>query len=261
VLTKLRKRPPAVGAAAYPERVRSRAIESEQRPEVGDDRSFDTDAAARINAARLAHVAGLGLPIDGRTVLDVGGGPGHLAQFFLERGCEVVSSDGRAENIQRAHELYPGLDARQLDVEDAAAVASLGRFDIVFCFGLLYHLENPILALRNLAAATDDLLLIETMVCDSSKPVVLLDDETLSWNQGLRGLGCRPSPAWVAMALDRIGLHHVYAPTEVPDFPDYVFDWRDDLAWQRDGHPLRCTFVASRRPLESSMLTPLLTNA
>lgn len=260
MLTKLRKRPPAVGAAAYPGRVRTRAIETEQRPDVGDERSFDTAAAGRINAARLAHVAALGLPIDGRTVLDVGGGPGHLAQFFVERGCTVVSTDGRVENTRRARDLYPELDARQLDVEDASAVAALGTFDVVFCYGLLYHLENPLLALRNLAAATRDLLLIETMVCDSTKPVVLLDDETLSWNQGLRGLGCRPSPAWIAMALDRIGLHHVYAPTGVPDFPDYVFEWRDDLAWQRDGHPLRCTFVASRKPLESSMLTPLLTH-
>ena len=51
------------------------------------------------------------------------------------------------------------------------------------------------------------------------------------------GLGCRPSPTWIAMALDRAGMHHVYAPTTRPDFPDYLFEWRNDLAWSRDGHP------------------------
>lgn len=258
MLTKLRKRSELLGAAAYPVRVTARAIESEQRPDEGDERSFDTDAASQINAARLAHVESLGLLIAGRSVLDVGGGPGHLAQYFVQQGCRVVSTDGREENTQRALELYPDLDARRLDVEDTKAVRALGTFEIVFCFGLLYHQENPLLALRNLAATTTDLLLIETMICDSTAPIVLLDDETFSWNQGLRGLGCRPSPAWIATALDRIGLHHVYAPREVPDFPDYRFAWRNDLSWQRHGHPLRCTFVASREPIESPLLADLL---
>jgi SAM-dependent methyltransferase len=259
MLPRLRRQPrPGDAIASYPIAVATRTIEEEERPEDGDERSFDTVPAVEINRARLAHLAGLGLPLDGRSVLDVGGGPGHLAMFFVERGCDVISTDGRSENVRRAKQLYPGLNSRQLDVEDPEAVRALGQFEIVFCFGLLYHLENPLLALRNLVAVTSDLLLIETMICDSTAPVVLLDDETFSWNQGLRGLGCRPSPSWIAMALDRIGMHHVYAPTSAPDFPDYQFEWHDDLAWQRDGHPLRCTFVASRQPLEHNTLVQLI---
>lgn len=59
--------------------------------------------------------------------------------------------------------------------------------------GLLYHLENPIAALRNMAAVCDEFLLIETIICDHSLPVLLLDDETKTYSQGLRGLGCRPT--------------------------------------------------------------------
>jgi SAM-dependent methyltransferase len=238
--------------------VSHRSIAAEMLPEGGDEQSFETEAARQINRARLQHLASLGLPLDGRTVLDVGGGPGHLAQFFVERGCRVVSTDARDENVERARALYPQLDVRLLDVERPDDVAALGRFDVVFCYGLLYHLENPLLALRSLAAATTDLLLLETMVCDAESPVLLLDDETSSWNQALRGLGNRPSPSWVAMAMDRVGMEHVYAPTTRPDFPDYHFGWRNDLAWSREGNPLRCTFVASRLPLDSDRLTPLV---
>jgi SAM-dependent methyltransferase len=241
-----------------PATVARRVIELEQRPPDGDERAFDTEDARAINRARLEHLASLGLPLEGRSVLDVGGGPGHLAQFFVERHCRIVSTDARAENVARARELYPQLDAHILDVEDTEAVRAFGRFDVVFCYGLLYHLENPLLALRNLVGACDDVLLVETMICDSDRPVVLLDDETASWNQALRGLGCRPSPSWIAMALDRAGMHHVYAPTTKPDFPDYLFAWRNDLAWSRDGRPLRCTFLCSRDPIENERLIPLV---
>ena len=41
------------------------------------------------------------------------------------------------------------------------------RFDLCLCVGLIYHLENPIACLRNAAALTRELLLIETQVIDS----------------------------------------------------------------------------------------------
>lgn len=218
---------------------------------------FESDLATAINRARLEHLASLGLPLAGRSVLDVGGGVGHLAQFFAERGCRVLSTDARRENVAHARRLYPSLDARVLDVE-GDDVTTLGRFDVVFCYGLLYHLENPILALRKLAAVCDDLLLLETLVCDSAAPVLHLYDESLSANQALRGVGCRPSPSFIVLALDRAGFEFVYAPAEPPEHPDYRFTWRDNLDVARDGFNLRCVFVASRRRLESDRLAPLV---
>lgn len=177
----------------------SRDLTRESRPEEGGVEGFETPEARAINHARLEHLASLGLAVEARRVLDVGGGPGHLAQFFVQRGCSVVSTDARPENVERLHELYPDLDGRVLDVEIDDA-ASLGRFDIVFCYGLLYHLENPVRALRNIAAVCDHLILLETMVCDSSRSVFCLEDEYLSLNQALRGIAHRPSPSWVALA-------------------------------------------------------------
>jgi hypothetical protein len=56
----------------------------------------------------------------------------------------------------------PEAEVREADVEEG--LDHLGRFDAVFCYGLLYHLEIPMLGLRNMASVCDHLLLIETMV-------------------------------------------------------------------------------------------------
>jgi hypothetical protein len=71
-----------------------------------------------------------------------------------------------------------------------------------------------------MAAVCDDLLRIETMVCDSRSAVLRLEDETKSVNQALRGLAHRPSPSYLAIALNRVGFDHVYAASDPPDHPD-----------------------------------------
>jgi SAM-dependent methyltransferase len=244
----------------YPVQVQRRDPSREPPlPESGVE-TFDTDAAGAINRARMGHLESLGLPLDGKSVLDVGSGVGHLAQFFVGRGCRVVSVDARTSNIESLRSRYPGLEARVLDVE-REPLSTLGSFDVVFCYGLLYHLENPLAALRNIASVCDGTLLLETIVCDRSEPVLLLVDESVVSNQALSGLGCRPSPAYVTMALNRAGFLHVYAPRDPPDHPEFRFEWRNDLAHVREGLNLRCVFVASRSELPTDTLIPLLSVA
>jgi hypothetical protein len=134
-----------------------------------------------------------------------------------------------------------------------------GQFDIVFCYGLLYHLENPVAGLRNMAQAARELLLLDTVVIDYPEPVLRLVDEPFrTRNQALGGMGSRPSPAFAAMALARAGFPYVYAPKYPPNHPDYQFDWLHDLASWRDGRLLRAMFVASRWRLASRTLALLL---
>jgi len=214
---------------------------------------FESEAADRINRARMGHLATLGLPLQGRRVLDVGAGIGKLARFFVDRGCRVVCVEGRAENVAVIRERYADVEAVVADVQTDALTAH-GSFDVVFCYGLLYHTENPLATLRNLAARCGDLLLIETIVCDFEKPVAALDDESAgTWNQSLSPLAMRPSPAWVTMALSRLGFH-VYMPHTVPDYEDYQFEWKNNGDHSRDGHPLRAVFVGSRQALTNPAL-------
>ena len=43
------------------------------------------------------------------------------------------------------------------------------KYDFVFCFGVLYHLKNPYLALENLFKITNETLIIETQGIKSEK--------------------------------------------------------------------------------------------
>jgi len=232
-----------------------RDVAPEPRAAGGGVESFDTDAALEINEARLAHLASLDLPLDGRTVLEVGAGIGRLTGFFVDRGCAVVATEARAENVAELRRRLPAVDARETDVEES--LHHLGRFEVVFCYGVLYHLESPLRALRNMAGVCDDLLLIETMVCDAGLPVLRLEDETTSVNQALRGLAHRPSPSYLAIALNRVGFDHVYTATDPPGHPDYRFARLENMDTARDGNLLRGVFVASRSPLERRGLTSL----
>src|ERR1700737_1903728 len=88
------------------------------------------------------------------TALDAGCGVGFFAQILQECGLRVGAFDGRMENIVEARKRFPEIPFEQGDIESPGILA-LGTFDLTLCFGLLYHLENPMLAIRHLRALTD----------------------------------------------------------------------------------------------------------
>jgi SAM-dependent methyltransferase len=224
-------------------------FKNEPVPEDGDLRVFEVDAARRINQARMRAIESLGLDLERKRVLDVGAGPGHFTPLYTSRGCEVVAFDGRAENIVECRRLYPHVQSVIGDVQ-SFDLTVLGRFDVIHCLGLLYHLENPVAALRNMFRVCDGVLLLETIVMDASRPLLLIEDEQKAANQALAGIGSRPSPAFVTMTLNRVGFRHVYGLATPPDHEDFRFESLDDGAWQRDAHPLRSMFVASNADLQ-----------
>ena len=241
----------------YPVSVQTKVVEHNTPPSPNDVGLFDEIEANKINQARLAHLSSLQLSFADKTVLDVGCGVGHLAQFFVRAGSKVVCVDGREENIVALQSQYPNLTAHVVNV-DTDSLVKFGKFDIVFCYGLLYHLENPLRALRNMKAVCGELLLLETLICDHSLPLLQLVDEPLIENQALGGLGCRPSPSYVVQALSRVGYLHVYAPKEPPLYRDFQIKWKNNLEWWRDDHPLRCVFIASTTKLQNPQLISLL---
>ncbi len=241
----------------HPAQVRHRAVKSEGVPRRGGLEVFDAPEALAINDARMSHLESLGLALAGKRVLDAGCGVGHLASRLERMGCRVVCVDGREANIASLRTRYPTLEAHVANVENEP-LARFGRFDAVFSYGLLYHLENPLEGLRNLESVCDELMLLETIICDHELPLVRVEDEGFGMNQALGGLGCRPTPHYVVLALNRVGFLHVYAPASPPEHQDFRFEWRNNLDCSRDGHPLRCVFVASRKELKNRRLVSLL---
>jgi len=83
----------------------------------------------------LDHFATL---VEGGLVCDLGCGPGHVARYLRERGCDVFGLDLSPRMVQLAAALNPGIvfrtgDLRALEVDDGSLAG-------IVCFYSLIHL-------------------------------------------------------------------------------------------------------------------------
>ncbi|MEM7525890.1 MAG: class I SAM-dependent methyltransferase [Pseudomonadota bacterium] len=200
-----------------------------------------------INARRLEHLATLGIPVRDLTVLELGAGAGGLTSYFINRNCDVTSVEPRAESLGVLAGRFPTVTAMHLDIETDAA-RMLPKRDVVFSYGLLYHLRDPETALERMSSAAQQLLLLETRVDPTPEEKVELVDERHAEHpsSGMYGAGCRPSRSWVQSQLKR-WFPNVYLPRTQPNHPEFPVEWAHAGA---DGYPTRAIFVASRTPLD-----------
>ena len=173
--------------------------------------------------------------------LDAGCGVGFFSQTLAECGLAVCGFDGRAENVAEARQRFPGIPFEQADVQDRS-ILQLGSFDLVLCFGLIYHLENPLLAIRNLRAITAKCLLLESMCLPGEKASMLLRGEPRQDDQSLTDVACYPSEMSLVKMLYRAGFAFVYRVLALPDHDDF---------WETAEHERRRTvLVASSLPVD-----------
>ena len=210
--------------------------------------------ALRINHTRQTHLAALGLDLEAKRVLEVGAGIGLHTEFFEERGCDVVSTDANPLNVAEMLRRYPHRKIGLLDLDRPIALADLGSFEIVYCYGTLYHLQGPgrrARAARRGVYGSDPGRrpwscrgIIPSCTASSSRcpPIRVF---------GASGPG-RTRP-WVMSALRR-RFGHAYAALDQPDFPDFATDWG---LIDRTGN-LRAVFVGSKYPLRLPTLSALL---
>jgi SAM-dependent methyltransferase len=218
---------------------------------VRSDVEFRADYYMRHNARRLEHLASLRIPVAGMSVLEVGAGIGDHSHYYFDRGCRLVITEGRPENIQYLKERYTGADIRRVDLENPEPLNG-SPFDVVHCYGLLYHLRTPKESLEFMARNCKTLLLLETCVSfgadEQINPVAeAIDNPT----QAVSGTGCRPTRLWIFNRL-REQFRHVYVPRTQPNHSEFPIDWtapdlhRDSLS--------RAIFIASRVPLDNPLL-------
>jgi tRNA (mo5U34)-methyltransferase len=125
------------------------------------------------------RLARLRLPSDfsDRSVLDIGAWDGFFS-FEAERrhAARVVATDhyawhgtgwgtgqGKAGFQLARTALNSRVEDVDVDVMDLAP-ERVGAFDVVLFLGVLYHLQNPLLALEHVASVTSELLIVETVV-------------------------------------------------------------------------------------------------
>jgi precorrin-6B methylase 2 len=102
---------------------------------------------------------------------DLGCLEGGFAVEFARMGFQVLGIEVRAANIAacnyvKAHTNLPNLEFIK---DDARNIAKYGVFDVVFCKGLLYHLDKPKEFLNTLSAVTAKLLILQTHFSTDTK--------------------------------------------------------------------------------------------
>jgi SAM-dependent methyltransferase len=204
--------------------------------------------ALAINTARMDHLARLGLPLEGKSVLEVGAGIGLLTGFFEERGCNVLSTDARPEQVAEIKRRHPERRATTLDLERPEEIAPLGKFDVVFCYGTLYHLAAPEPALKALSEVSE-MILLETCLSPGEDEIAPNVVEERTMNQALSGHGSRPTRAWVLNRLRKFWGHGYISMTQ-PAHPDFPLDWTVPSG----GPNVRAIFVGSRTAVSNPML-------
>lgn len=136
------------------------------------------------------HSDSYGIPnrMDGLRVLDVGAWDGYWTFEALKRGArEVVAIDDFSDFLgslpQKDRKGWETFDACQeifgftedcckrleMSVYEVSE-ERLGRFDIVFFFGTLYHLRHPLLALDRLSSVCNGDIYVESAILDDYSP-------------------------------------------------------------------------------------------
>jgi len=213
---------------------------------------FKNPIYANMNKVRLDHLASLGLPLEDKTVLEVGAGIGDLSEFFCEdRNCKLTITEARKENLIQIYDLledHPNVvKIDKLDMEKVEGV-DYGQYEIVFCYGLLYHLRNPAQAIDFMARSCDDLFLLETQVSPGHQERInIVKENAVVASNAISGVGCRPTRPWVFNELKK-HFEYVYMPVTQPRHPWYP------QSWLGEPRPARSVFVASRTEIDSDLL-------
>ena len=255
---------PSHPVSALSETSRKEPKDMNQKPATtGDPVSNETDPASlagfashhyqRHNQRRLEHLSGLNLPIAGKSVLEVGAGVGDHTGFFLDRGCCVASTEGRMENVALLRKRYSWIHTSFLDLDSPdASHLPQSLYQIVYCYGLLYHLNRPAEAIAFMAKHCSEMLLLETCVSfGSGRHLHPCAEKASDATQSVSGTGCRPTRDWVFDQL-RKHLPFVYMPLTQPWHEEFPMDWsrRDEKI------PLsRAVFVASRSAIANPVLS------
>jgi SAM-dependent methyltransferase len=135
-----------------------------------DDPGVMAGNAARIRRFLQITADLAGKPLDQLRVLDLACLEGQYGIELALHGAEVVGVEIRDEHIAKARFAAETLgldrvDIRKDDVRNLS-VETYGKFDVVLCIGILYHLDSPDVfeVIRRMADVCTRLLVIDTHI-------------------------------------------------------------------------------------------------
>ena len=128
----------------------------------------------------------------GRSIVDLGCLEGGYATEFARLGLEATGIEIRAGNIANAEYVRSRTNLPNLRFvqDDAWNVGNHGMFDLVFCVGLHYHIDNQLEFMRTMSASCRRAIFIDTHLApdsDSEPAVGMHSLSGLTVHEGLPG--------------------------------------------------------------------------
>lgn len=166
-----------------------------------------------------------GLPEDmrGMRVLDIGAAEGFFSFEAERRGAaEVIAIENYPPMIRKFHLCAAALGSRAasycMSVYDLDR-RTLGSFDLIFFFGVLYHLRHPLLALERIREVCSGTLLMQTATGAGGSPQAAADFYPFGIESGPPGARqCDPTCFWFpnASACEAMLAHVGFTQVERP---------------------------------------------
>jgi SAM-dependent methyltransferase len=179
------------------------------------------------------------------TALDLGCHQGYFSVELAQWFRSVLAMDLRMEHLQdteliaQAYGLAHKVRTLSGDVQTALPADAL-RADFVLCYGLLYHLENPLRVLRWIAQICQRALLLESQILPYeltgpiedgqahwARPIqglfALAGEDAACDTSGTSGLALVPSLQAVRTALQAVGFASVtMIPPDAGDYEQFA---------------------------------------
>lgn len=214
---------------------------------VNRDLLFDVPAYLEINHARwevaerlLEDLKSNNIQLE--TCFDFGAGPGWFAKRLCAYGLDTIALEARVEIVEVGRKRVPECRFELFDFDDFGMDRILPPRDFSLAFGILYHLESPLRALRMMAKMTKKIMLLETMIIPGEDEFARIVKENPNETQGMQPLATILTQSAVERAIWACGFEYIYQINTVLDHADFKST--------EDRHPRRSIWVMCRTPLK-----------
>ncbi len=160
--------------------------------------------------------------LDNKKVLDVGCWTGGTSLLLTAMGADVTAIEEVKKYVECVNYLkqafdIKNLEAKNLSIYECNDKSFQNQFDFALFTGVLYHLTDPILALRIIfnSIKDDGYILLETAAVDSDEPILSYKGPTVFQNGKKKELNRSgwnwffPSPVTLKQMMQDVGFKEV----------------------------------------------------
>ncbi len=142
--------------------------------------------------------------------------------------------------------------AFRMTADESISLLQNTRFQIIYNYGLLYHISNPIELLKKSAELCEGIYLLETAVSDLIDTPDLYTENSKEPTNAIDQDCKLVSRKEILSALNEV-LPYVYLPRKQPAHEQFINDWTNRKSANLIRH--RAVFIGSVSPINSNLLS------